>query len=76
LLRLVVPGAAELATIVSLGLFGVTLVLGWRLTNAAIGRGPAVATGVFAGMFVASLIVLFVLQTLLGLGSIDQAVGG
>jgi hypothetical protein len=76
LLRLVVPGAAELATIVSLGLFGVTLVLGWRLTNAAIGRGPGVATGVFAGMFVASLIVLFVLQTLFGLGPSEQPAMG
>lgn len=75
LLKLFIPGAAELATIVSLGLFGVTLVLGWRLTNAAISRGPAVATGVFAGMFVVSLVVLFSLQALLGLGPTDQAAG-
>ena len=38
-----------------------------RMTNVAIGKGAAVGTAVFAGMFVASLIVLFALQALLGI---------
>ena len=48
-------------------LFFATLVLGWRLTNALIGRGAALATAVFAGMYAASLGLLFSLQALLGL---------
>ena len=41
--------------------------LSWRLTNVAIGKGPAVATGVFAAMVAASLFVLFGMQDLIGL---------
>jgi hypothetical protein len=50
-----------------LGLFLVTLVLSWRLTNIAIGKGAAVATGVFVAMVAISLFVLFGMQDLLGL---------
>jgi hypothetical protein len=37
------------------------------MTNAAIGKGAAIGSAVFAGMFVASLIVIFTLQALLGI---------
>lgn len=67
LLKLLFPSTEELSVLVSLLLFGATMVLGWRLTNAAIGRGPAVASAVFAGMFFASLLVFFALEALLGL---------
>lgn len=67
LLRMVLPGAQDLVTLLSLGLFLTTLFLTWRVTNAAVGKGPAVATSVFFGMFAASLAVLFALQLLLGL---------
>lgn len=67
LLRLFWPQAGEIASLFSFALFLVTLVLFWRLTNAAIGRGPATATAVFCGMFAASFAVLFALQSLLGL---------
>lgn len=67
LMRLLFPGAQELAAAVSLALFITTLVLSWRLTNAVIQRGPGVATAVFAGMATASLVLLFLLQDLLGL---------
>jgi len=53
--------------LVSLLLFVASLVLTWRMTNAAIGRGAAMGSAVFAGMFVASLVVLFTLQSLLGI---------
>jgi len=43
------------------------MILSWRLTNVAIGKGPAVATAVFAAMFAASLAVLFTAEGLLGL---------
>jgi hypothetical protein len=47
------------------------MVLIWRMTNAAIGKGAATGSAVFAGMFVASLMVLFILQGLLGLSLPD-----
>ncbi|RWK98057.1 MAG: transporter, partial [Mesorhizobium sp.] len=46
-----------------------SMILTWRMTNVAIGRGAAVGSAVFAGMFVASLVVLFVLQALLGIAA-------
>jgi hypothetical protein len=67
ILRIVFPAAADVAALLSLGLFVLTLVFSWRLTNAAIGKGPAVATGVFVAMVAMSLFVLFGMQDLLGL---------
>lgn len=67
LITLFAPGGGELAALLSLGIFLLTLVLMWRLTNVAIAKGPAVATGVFAGMVIASLFVLFGMQDLLGI---------
>ncbi|MFC3751114.1 transporter [Aquamicrobium ahrensii] len=67
LLRLFLPSATDAATLVSLLLFIASLVLTWRMTNAAIGKGAPIGSAVFAGMFVASLIVLFTLQSLLGI---------
>ena len=69
LLRLVAPGLGEAATALSLGIFLASMVLLWRLTDAAIDKGPGVATGVFAGMFMASVLTLFALQDLLGIGA-------
>lgn len=67
LLRLVAPSLTDLTDLIALLLFGLTLVLSWRLTNAALEKGAAVATAVFVAMFFASLVVLFGLQSLLGL---------
>ncbi len=67
LMRLFMPSAGEAATLVALLLFLASLVLSWRMTNAAIGKGPAVGSAVFAGMFAASLVVLFSLQSFLGI---------
>lgn len=66
-LDLFLPGAQDLTALLSLLLFVTTLVLSWRLTNAAIAMGAAVATWVFAGMFATSLLVLLLLQWLVGL---------
>ena len=66
MIRLFVPSTNEFASLVSLVLFALSMVLTWRMTNVAIGRGAVVGTAVFAGMFVASLAVLFGLQMLLG----------
>lgn len=68
-------GPGDGTTLVSLALFVVTLVLSWRLTNAALGKGPAVATAVFAGMLVASLAMIISLQNMLGLSGADQFSG-
>jgi hypothetical protein len=67
LLRLISPSSSDLAALLSIGLFGLSMVLTWRLTNVVIGRGPAIGTAVFAGMFIASLAVLFLLQAALGI---------
>lgn len=67
LIRLFLPSTDEVSGLVSLALFALSMVLTWRMTNAVIGRGAAVGTAVFAGMFVASLAVLFGLQALLGI---------
>lgn len=67
LVRLFLPVTDDFVQLVSLILFVVSMVLTWRMTNAAIGRGAAVGSAVFAGMFVASLVVLFALQALLGI---------
>ena len=75
LLRMFFPGLENLATAMSLCLFIISLVLSWRLTNSALGKGPGVATAVFAAMFIASLAVFYALQFALGLPALDQATG-
>jgi hypothetical protein len=67
LLRLFLPSTSEISSLVSLFLFALSALLTWRMTNASIGKGAAVGTAVFVGMFIASLLVLFGLQTLLGI---------
>jgi hypothetical protein len=66
LLRLITPSNSDLALTLSLGLFLLSMVLSWRLTNAVIAKGAAMGSAVFAGMFIASLVVLIVLQAALG----------
>ena len=76
LLRMFFPAASDAASLLSLALFAVSMVLTWRLTNVAIGKGAAVASAVFAGMFLVSLAVLLILQALLGLNAPDQIPAG
>lgn len=66
-LELFFPGAQDAAGLLSLVTFVVTMVLSWRLTNAAIGMGAATASWVFGGMFALSLVVLLAAQELFGL---------
>jgi hypothetical protein len=61
------PAATDIIALLKLLFFGLSLLFGWRLTNAVIDRGAALGTAVFAAMFAASLIVLLLLQALLGL---------
>ena len=75
-IRLFWPTAGDASSIVALVLFMLTMVLSWRMTNVAIGKGPAVATAVFAGMFLVSLAVFFVLQAAFGLAAPAQAPAG
>ncbi|WP_027040101.1 hypothetical protein [Mesorhizobium ciceri] len=67
LIRLFLSSASQVSSLVSLFLFALSMVLTWRMTNATIGKGAAVGSAVFVGMFIASLLVLFGLQTLLGI---------
>ncbi|CDX37603.1 conserved membrane hypothetical protein [Mesorhizobium sp. SOD10] len=75
LLRLFLPSSSEVASLLSLVLFALSMVLTWRMTNTTIGKGPAAGTAVFVGMFVASLLVLFGLQALLGIDIPDSTTG-
>ncbi|ESY20850.1 transporter [Mesorhizobium sp. M1060] len=67
LIRLFLPSGNPVAELVWLVLVVLSLVLSWRMTNAAIGKGAAVGSAVFAGMLVVSLAVLFALVALLGI---------
>lgn len=73
LIRLFLPVSSPMAGFVSLLCFLLSIVLTWRMTNAVIGKGPAVGTAVFTGMFVGSLVVLFALQALLGISFPNDA---
>lgn len=75
LLRLFLPSTNEVNGSLSLVLFALSMVLTWRMTNAVIGKGAAIGTAVFVGMFAASLMVLFGLQALLGISIPDGTVG-
>ena len=76
LLRMFFPAASDAASLLALTLFAVSMALTWRLTNIAVGKGAAIASAVFAGMFVVSLVVLFLLQAALGLSAPDQIPAG
>jgi hypothetical protein len=75
ILRMVYPPAQDFAAIITVSLFMVSMVLDWQLTNSAIGKGGGVATAVFVGMFVAVLVVEYLLHTALGLGSLGSGTG-
>jgi hypothetical protein len=75
LLRLFIPGTDEFAAIVWLGLFVLSLVLGWRLTDSALVKGARVATAVFVAMLLLSLVVAFTLHFALGLGWLQPVTG-
>jgi hypothetical protein len=62
-----------MVSLFSLAMFVASAVLTWRLTNVALGKGAAVASATFAGMFFASLAIFFILQAALGLS--DQFPG-
>jgi hypothetical protein len=71
LVRLFTPAGNQIASLLSLLLFVASIVLTWRMTNLAIGKGAAMGTAVFMGMFMISLIVLFALQALLGITVVE-----
>lgn len=61
------PGPSELNDAVSLVVFLGALVLTWRLTNAVLGKGAAVASAVFVGMVAFGIFLIVFLQGLFGL---------
>ena len=75
LIGLVLPEVRPLEDMLSLVFFVAAMVLTWRMTNAALGKGASVASAVFAGMFIVSLLTLFILQSAFGLAPLDQASG-
>jgi hypothetical protein len=75
IVRLMAPEATEIAVLLWVVLSLISIVLVWRLTNAVLNKGPAVATAVFVSMFVTGLGVFFLMLSLLGLTSPDQMPG-
>ena len=71
LLNLIFPGAADLTISLSLLIFLGTLVLSWRLTNAALNKGPMMASGVFVGTLFFAIMLLFLLQDLFGIAPVQ-----
>jgi hypothetical protein len=67
LVRLVLPQSNPIPELMWLLLFALSLVLTWRMTNAAIGKGAAIGAAVFAGMFAVSFAVMVGLVALLGI---------
>lgn len=71
LINLFAPASfGEATAAISLVFFVMSLVFGWRLTNAALGKGPVTGTAVFVAMFAASLVVVLLLQRALGVPTI------
>lgn len=65
LLRLFAPDTERVDTLAStldILLFIAALALSWRLTNAALAKGPTVASTVFVAMLAASFAVVFTIQ--------------
>lgn len=69
-LRALAPSTTPFAALLSLLIFAVSMVLIWRLTNIALGKGAAVATAVFSGMVVVSLVVVYALEWLLAIPAV------
>jgi hypothetical protein len=67
ILLLFLPDATDTAWFLSMVIFIASQIFVWRMTNVAIGKGATVASAVYAGMLVASIVILLVLQWLLGL---------
>jgi hypothetical protein len=66
-LLLILPDETDLAWFLSIAIFIASQIFVWRMTNVAIGKGATIASAVYAGMLVASIVVLIALQWLLGL---------
>lgn len=67
LVRLASPAEQDPSGLLSLIVFVLSLVLGWRITHGAIGRDPMYSTAIFIGMTVASILALVALHAMLGL---------
>lgn len=68
LLRLFFPGQLDVATLFAIVMFGISVVLGYRLTFVALQRPHAYVAPFFASMFFGSLFLTVLLQQVLGIG--------
>ncbi|MCC0025567.1 MAG: transporter [Zhengella sp.] len=69
LVRLLASGEPDPSGFLSLMVFVLSLVLGWRITHGAIGREAMYSAGVFIAMAVASILVLVAMHGMLGLSA-------
>ncbi|MBN9232919.1 MULTISPECIES: hypothetical protein [Phyllobacteriaceae] len=72
LVHMFLPATDQASQLISLSLFFLSQVFSWRMTTTAIGKGGAMGTAVFAGMFVTSLLVLFALTQLLNIPALGD----
>ena len=64
LLRLLMPEVGQAVVSFDIALFILSLVLSWRLTNAALAKGATVATTVYVAVLAASFAIVFLIQGL------------
>ena len=57
----------DVRNVLSLALLALNIFVFWRITNVALGKGAAVATAVFAGMFVLAVTIQILLMSAFGL---------
>jgi len=67
LLAMIWTMPADVRNVLSLGLLALNIFVFWRVTNLALGKGAAVATAVFAGMFVLAVTIQVLLMSAFGL---------
>jgi hypothetical protein len=66
-LELVFPGAFDIVDALSFFVLIASLVLAWRLTRTSLKLGAAIASAVFLGTFMVSLVVVLSMQAMFGL---------
>jgi hypothetical protein len=68
LARLIWPLGPEVQALLWFVLIALNLVVSWRVTHVALGKGAAITTAVFAGMLFLSVVIQGFLMAAFGLG--------
>ncbi|WP_157017493.1 transporter [Mesorhizobium xinjiangense] len=63
------PDALDIAVLLSLVVYLLTIFLTWRLLNIALAKGGAFAAGVLAGLVIGGLFIQFLMQDMFGIAA-------